>query len=130
MSDLALSERLKLLRKEKGLTQLDAARKINISNTTLSQYESGKRRPSFAILAQMADMYSCTTDFLLGLSDTQAAPNSGDSPLLSDAELRTLSELKRADPVFFSLFFDCIKLNDRDINTLKSIMTAYVSDIE
>ena len=61
-----LGKRIAMLREEKDLKQLELAKILNICNTTLSQYESGKRIPSDEIKNQIADYFDVTIDFLLG----------------------------------------------------------------
>ena len=66
-----LGTRIKQLRKEKQLSQLDLARHLNISNTTLSQYESGKRIPGDEIKIKMARFFNVSIDYLLGCTDVR-----------------------------------------------------------
>ncbi len=40
-----LGKRIKYLREEKELSQLELSKILNISNSTLSQYEAGNRMP-------------------------------------------------------------------------------------
>lgn len=60
-----LGERLKLCREKKGLSQKEAAEKIGVKNNTLSNYESGERRPDYEILVRLADLYDVSLDYLL-----------------------------------------------------------------
>lgn len=69
MDENILAKRISMLRKEKNLNQLELSKILNISNTTLSQYETGKRVPSDEIKNQIADYFDVTVDFLLGRSD-------------------------------------------------------------
>lgn len=66
---LKLSERLRSLRKERALTQTDAAKAVGISLKSYCRYESGEREPDASTLARMADFYAVTADYLLGRSD-------------------------------------------------------------
>lgn len=68
-----LGTRIKQLRKEKQLSQLDLARHLNISNTTLSQYESGKRIPGDEIKIKMARFFNVSIDYLLGCTDVRSS---------------------------------------------------------
>lgn len=61
-----LSERLTLIRKEKGLSQESLAIEINVSQASIGAYESGKRIPSINILCKYAEYFHTTTDYLLG----------------------------------------------------------------
>lgn len=64
-----LGKRIKQLREEKQLSQLEFAKLLNISNSTLSQYEAGNRVPSDDIKKKIADLSETTVDYLLGNSD-------------------------------------------------------------
>lgn len=61
--------RIKQLREEKGISQLEFAKKINLTQQSVSAYEKGIREPSLDILKTIADFFGVTTDFLLGKSD-------------------------------------------------------------
>jgi len=60
------AKRLRQLREKAGISQIELGKIINISNTTLSMYESGNREPDFEILKKLADHFNVTTDYLLG----------------------------------------------------------------
>ena len=47
-------ERLKELRIEKGLSQMEVAKSLNISAITLLHYEKNQREPSFDLLVNIA----------------------------------------------------------------------------
>lgn len=64
------SERLVELRKSKGMTQKELSEVMNMSRDTLAHYEIGRREPDFQTLTKFAKYFNCTTDYLLGLSDT------------------------------------------------------------
>lgn len=66
---MKLSERLKELRKEKGLRQEHAAVALDISMSSYCLYEQGKREPTASVLWRMADYYDVTVDYLLGRSE-------------------------------------------------------------
>ena len=64
---IILSERLKELREENGLTQKQIAAKLGISSVAYLRYEKSQREPSLSMLAEIANNVS--TDYLLGVSD-------------------------------------------------------------
>lgn len=65
-----VGQRLKELRKATtDLGQKDVADAIGITKQALSSYESGRHLPEHATLVDLAKYYSCTTDYLYGLSD-------------------------------------------------------------
>ncbi len=59
---------LTLLRKEKGITQKQAALDLNVAQALLSHYEKGKRECGLDFLVRAADYYNVSTDYLLGRS--------------------------------------------------------------
>lgn len=63
---MELGDRLKKLREENGISQLELAKVLNLSNVMLSRYEKNKRSPDYETLNKLADFYGVTTDFLLG----------------------------------------------------------------
>jgi len=64
-----LKDRLRELRKEKGFSQYEAARRLGFSRGKLANYEQGTREPDYEVLEKLADFYECTTDYLLGRSE-------------------------------------------------------------
>lgn len=68
---MKLAERLKELRKEKGLRQEHIAVALDISMSAYCNYEQGKREPTASVLCRMADYYEVTIDYLLGRSDNR-----------------------------------------------------------
>ena len=48
---------LKVLRKQKGLTQEQIAEKFNVSNRTVSRWENGYNLPDLDILIEISDYY-------------------------------------------------------------------------
>lgn len=64
-----LTERLKSLRKETGLTQKEIASKLNISQAAYAQWENGVKRPARENLTALANILKTSTDYLLGNSE-------------------------------------------------------------
>lgn len=59
---------LTLLRKERGISQKQAAAELNISQALLSHYEKGIRECGLDFLVRTADFYNVSCDYLLGRS--------------------------------------------------------------
>lgn len=59
--------RLKLLRKQKNLTQKQLADLIGVKNSIISFYEVGDRIPSPEIIIKLAAILHTSTDYLLGV---------------------------------------------------------------
>lgn len=64
-----LSTKLKELRMSQNLSQADVAKKLEISPSIISGYETGERTPSTENLLALAYLYKCSTDYLLGKSN-------------------------------------------------------------
>ena len=63
------AEQLKSLRIETGLTRTQLAEKVNVSVRLVSYWENGKRECDFDMLIKIAELFSCTIDYLLGRKD-------------------------------------------------------------
>lgn len=62
-------EKLKTLRKEKGLSQAELAKAINLGRSCISMLEIGKNEPTIGNLYLIADFFECTIDYLVGRTD-------------------------------------------------------------
>lgn len=60
------TERLKELRKNKGLKQQEIAELLGVKRNTYSDWENGKTEPSFENLIKLADLLEVTLDWLFG----------------------------------------------------------------
>lgn len=66
MPNQTFSDRLTLQRKQKGVSQKQAAADLGISQALLSHYENGIREPGLQFLVKAADYYNVSCDYLLG----------------------------------------------------------------
>lgn len=57
--------RLKELRRTRHITQLKLALDLNMSQNTISRYETGEREPGLAELVKIADYFDVSVDYLL-----------------------------------------------------------------
>lgn len=62
-------ERLKDLRKEKGMTQIELATALGVSSGTVAMWETGKRKPSFEMFEKLTQVFDKRIDYILGTSD-------------------------------------------------------------
>lgn len=53
---------LKELRKESGLTQMELARKLNVKQNTISNWENEKSKPDIIMTTKLAEVLGVTTD--------------------------------------------------------------------
>ena len=81
--------RIKELRTEAGMKQTDLASMLSIGRTAISNYETESRQMDPNTIRQLCRIFTCSADYLLGLS-TQRRPE------ISDADAEILAAYKRA----------------------------------
>ena len=65
---MEFSERLKKLRKDTGLTQVDVASKLGISQQAYAAWERGVKKPTQDNLVKIAQILNVSVDYLVGNS--------------------------------------------------------------
>ena len=73
---MSFGERLRGIRKEKGLSQDEFAALLGTSKQVLSRYEIGQRIPKITQVQQYAKALNVSADYLMGDSEEEAAFNS------------------------------------------------------
>lgn len=97
---IEFGSRLKKLRQSHNMTQPVLAKKLQVTKSVISAYETGLRMPSYETLLMISKVFSVSTDYLLG-NDTgkvKAIDVSG----LTDKEIeaiRTIVDSLKAHPV-------------------------------
>lgn len=66
---MEFSERLKDLRKQAGLTQVDVAEKLGISQPAYASWERGAKKPTQENLVKIAQILNVSVDYLVGNSN-------------------------------------------------------------
>ena len=62
--------RIRLLRENMELRQIDVSKKTGIDQKTLSNYETGKTNPDSYSLIRLAEFFNVSIDYLVGRTDT------------------------------------------------------------
>lgn len=62
---LIFSEKLQLIRKNKGLTQEELAEKLTVSRQAVAKWESGQAYPDISNLIQISNLFHVTVDYLV-----------------------------------------------------------------
>ncbi|MCR4257932.1 helix-turn-helix domain-containing protein [Streptococcus uberis] len=62
---MTISEKLKTYRKKQGFTQEEVAKRLNVSRTTVSSWETGRTFPDIEKIINLADLYQLSLDQLL-----------------------------------------------------------------
>lgn len=68
------ARRLKQLRAEKGITQIQLAEMLEVSKGTVAMWETDQRKPSWEILFQLSDIFDRRIDYILGHTDDVSSP--------------------------------------------------------
>ena len=69
MNEAEFKTRLRELRLEKGVTQSEIAKLLNMSKMAVSHWEQGDSEPSIEQLKVLARFFDVTVDYLVGFSD-------------------------------------------------------------
>lgn len=64
--EVKFGNKIKELREELGITQLELSIKLDIERGTIAMYEIDKIKPSHEVLVKMADYFNITLDELYG----------------------------------------------------------------
>lgn len=70
---MRLEEKLTVLRKESGYTQLDLAEKVRVSRQAISKWETGRALPSAENLKYLSELFGVSVDYLLNDDMTEEA---------------------------------------------------------
>jgi len=129
-----LSERIKALRKEKNMTQLELAAKLNITDKAVSKWEAAEGNPDITLLAKLGEIFGVTIDYLLTgkepeekivvMSKAELCARNDDVYLLDEImQSKALPDEKGATVLDYALKYTSIKvfkeLSDRGFNYLE-----------
>ena len=64
-----MSNRIRELREGRRMSQVRLSIELEVSQETVSAYESGKHYPSYAMLVKLSDLFGVSIDYLMGRSD-------------------------------------------------------------
>lgn len=84
-----LSERIKKLRLNFGISQVELGNILGVSKQCVSNWENDNVMPSIEMLIKIALYFNVSTDYLLGLESTQALDITG----LTDVQITHIKYL-------------------------------------
>lgn len=102
-------ENLRKIREQRNINQLKIAVELEISQESISKYETGKAFPSKDILIKLADYLNCSVDYLL---------NRTDNPKVNKNKVST------EDKKIENLIYRYNKLSDENKNRLEGCLLA------
>lgn len=115
-----IKERIKELRKEKGLTQEELAKMLGLSaKSNIANYENGANAPSDDVKLKMCEIFNCTMDYLMGKSEFKT----NKAEFLNYREKLALDAMVDSYSMFLSL-----GLSPEQISFLKNFSMKNVDD--
>ncbi len=72
-----IAERIKFLREQKSYTQTELAKKLGITRSSVNAWEMGISVPSTQYIVELSNIFSVSTDYLLGVERTSSIDTSG-----------------------------------------------------
>lgn len=80
--------KLRELRKNCGLTMKELGAEIGVAESTISQYETGKRQPDYETLLKLGEFFGVSVDFLLTGDESKKAPTQEGERQVSDDDIK------------------------------------------
>lgn len=99
---MKLGEKIKLIRKSKGISQEELASTLKINRNFLSRIETGKSEPTASILKNIAKLFNIDLNSLLDVKNI---------PTDSDDKIKYITE-------------NCKNLNEKDIDFIIRIISV------
>ena len=72
-----LNEKIKELRLRNGFNQVELAKRLGLTKQTISNWENNNIQPSIEMLEALADLFSVSTDYLLGRENNRELNSTG-----------------------------------------------------
>lgn len=91
-----MANRIRELREEKHMTQVRLSIELEVSQETVSAYESGKHYPSVENLIKLSHLFHTSCDYILGLSDIRCPMNKNN---LEQKEVIILEKYRQLDEI-------------------------------
>jgi transcriptional regulator with XRE-family HTH domain len=124
-----LSCRMRDLRKERHLTQAQLAKIIDVSHSTLSQYESGSRRPNYQLILKLSDVFGVSIDYLLGKSQTRLGAGAQYGTALLPQEILLLDQIKAKDPQLIEIVCQAASIPGSELVRLRKLTAVFVNSL-
>jgi transcriptional regulator with XRE-family HTH domain len=83
-NDTSIGERIKSLRRQFKMTQIEFAKRVGISQGTLSEIESGNAKPSFDVLFAIGKNFTVDLNWLVTNTDHHSTLKSDELTLLKN----------------------------------------------
>ena len=114
--------------KEKGITAKKLSEDTGISQGNISDWKSGRSKPSGDKLIVIANYFNVSVDYLLGTTPTVQAFDENDNVVVIDDETRDIIDSLRTNPEMKILFSVTKKATKEDIIKAVKIIEALKDD--
>ncbi len=84
-----VADRIKSLREKQGKTQVELAKQLGITRSSVNAWEMGISVPSTQYIVELSNIFNVSTDFLLGVNSTATINVSG----LTDEDIALLNSI-------------------------------------
>ena len=114
-----MTNRIRELRKMRGLTMKQLGEVLDLAESTISQYENGRRQPDNETLLRLGEYFSVTVGYILGVEEQKA-------PALTEKDERdiakTLEKLMNQLDSSGDIMFDGDPISDEARESIRSAM--------
>ena len=89
-----MTNRIRELRKQTGLTMKQLGEVVDLAESTISQYETGKRQPDNETLLRLGEYFGVTVGYILGAENERTPAESGKGDVLDEVDVAFYGEFK------------------------------------
>lgn len=114
--------RLKSLRIQNDLKQTELANKLGVQSSAISKYENGQLEISNELLVKIADIFSVSTDYLLGRTDDPLPVRDVDQDLHDEHDYNKELDAFLNDDEMSSMFYDYKNWTEEEKRNLLNIL--------
>lgn len=68
---IMLNQRIRLLRRARNMSQVELANRLGVTKQSVSNWENDNIQPSVEMLMKLADVFSVSTDYMLGIESDE-----------------------------------------------------------
>jgi len=105
---MALGDRIKKLRQQRGWSQAQLSKKLNVHQKQISGYERGVHSPSIELLVRMAELFNVSLDYI-------AFDNREEKNIIPIADRELMQAVQQID-----------RLSAEDRATIKAVLNTFI----
>lgn len=113
-----MNNRIRELRRQRGITMRQLGEVVDLAESTISQYETGKREPDNETLLKISEYFGVTVGYLLGAEEKAPALTEKDERDIAKTLERFMTQLENGS----DLMFDGDPMSDEARESIKAAM--------